>query len=245
MSESPTLDKESAADRMEKLHTTWRSDPSPRSMSALLDGISPDLDRSIQSAGGSPNAITRGTARRAAVQAIQKYDPKKIEPGAGKAQFRTFLNSQMQQLSRSMRQQKFVVNVPELSARRARELQGVAADIEARTGTYPSDSQLADHLHMHPKKIRALMASLSPEMVTSAAEPKAKEPTEESQLVQDMVYMSLPPSDQIVMQHGLGYGGSPVLSGKDIAKKIKKTPAAVSQSLSKIQGMLQQAHEVA
>ena len=118
---SEPLKEPTSAERMEKLHGTWRADPSPLNLSAVLDGVSPDLDRAIQSAGGSPNAITRGTARRAAIQAVQRYDPTKPGEGHGKAQFRTFLNSNLQQLSRTMRQQKFTVNVPELSARRARE----------------------------------------------------------------------------------------------------------------------------
>jgi DNA-directed RNA polymerase specialized sigma subunit len=230
---------QSMADKVEGLHASWRKEPTPQNLSKVMDGIGPDLDRAITSAGGQPGPLTRGTARRAAVQAAQRYQP------GGKAQFRTFLNSELQQLSRQMRQQRFVIDVPELSARRARELQGAAAEMESATGMYPSDAQLADKLHIPIKKIRSLMAATYPEMVTSNAEAPARNSQVISQLVQDMVYHSLPPGDQIIMQHAMGYGGSQVLSGKDVARKLKVTPATISQRLTKIQAMIQQAQEVA
>jgi DNA-directed RNA polymerase specialized sigma subunit len=237
---SPTNDNPmtmSAAEAAEGLHSRWVKDRSPKNMSDLLDHLQPDMDRAISSYGGNVNPVARGTARMLAIKAVKSYQPKE------KAQFRSWFNTQMQPLSRQMRDQKFTVKVPEAKARESFALRNALAELEAKNGLVPSEAELADQLHIPPKRIRALLAATTPEVVSENQSPDTE--PDETQYMQDLVYHSVSPADQLIMQHAFGYGGHPILSGKDLAKKLRVTPAAVSQRVAKLQSMLQQAQQVA
>ena len=162
---------------------------------------------------------------------------KSFKPSMG-AGIRTHVGSQLQQLSRKLRDSRFTVKVPELTARRSFELKNEVAQIEAETGFEPSIAQLADKMGISKKKVTQLWASGgSPEVLTEDTAPEE----DDRSFVHDMVYHSLPSRDQSIMQYLFGYGGSKILSGKDVAAKLKITPAAVSQRAAVIRAKLQEA----
>jgi hypothetical protein len=59
-----------------------------------------------------------------------------------------------------------------------------------------------------------------------------------------MVYDDLDPYHQQVMEHTLGMNGRRVASNADLAKKLGKSPGAISQAKARIQTFLDQGEEL-
>ena len=47
--------------------------------------------------------------------------------------------------------------------------------------------------------------------------------------VLETMYPSLTPSEQVILDHRLGYNGKPILSNSQVAAKLKISPGRVSQ----------------
>lgn len=217
----------------------WQKNPTPSNTRNVLDSMSGDIDRSIQSAGGQPSALTRGFAKNIVLGAMKSYQPDRG------AKFRSWAQTQLRSLVRPVRQSRFSIKIPELRAREASRVRSVIEELQAETGYEPSDSTISDKLGIPIDHVQRARGGPAPEVVGNEMFGAAKpdENTEESQLVKDMVYHSLGPRDQVIMEYATGYNGVKALPSVDIARKLKITPAAVSQHLAKIREMLIEAEE--
>lgn len=223
------------SDKMDPLDsgwTKWKTTGSQDDLNSLVSSFDKDIDYAISARGGEKESpVSRGTARRLVIDAVKSYNPKQG------TKIRTWVSTQLQQLGRKLRESRFTVKVPELAARRSFELKNEMARVEAETGFEPSVSDLADKLGISPSKISRLLASSTPEVLTEDTNVEE----DDKQFVHDMVYHSLPPKDKSIMQYLFGYGGSKLLPGKEVARRLKITPAAVSQRAAKIRAILQEA----
>ncbi|MFA5525222.1 MAG: sigma-70 domain-containing protein [Acholeplasmataceae bacterium] len=116
----------------------------------------------------------------------------------------------------------------------------IVAQLEADTGFEPADSDIADRLGISLKKVRQLRAGSVPEIINQGDNDVEEELTNEG-LLQDMVYADLDSRGKVIMEHLTGYNGAPVLPAKEIAKKLKISPAAVSQRLNTVRQLLAEA----
>ena len=57
------------------------------------------------------------------------------------------------------------------------------------------------------------------------------------------VYDELDPYHQSIMEYTLGLNGKPVLSNLEIAKKLNRTPGAISQAKKRIEEKLRQGQQ--
>lgn len=210
---------------------TWNRAKTPKHMNDVLQSMSGDIDRSIRTAGGQPSPLLRGHGRLAVVKAMSSFDPK-----AG-TQFRSWAQSQLRGLVRPVRASRFAVKIPELRAREASRIRNVIESRQAETGFEPSDAVIADQLGLPISRVSAVRGGEAPEVVSGEIFFK-EAPADDNGLIQDMVYYSLPPRDQTIMEYGLGYNNVKPMPSTEIAKKLKITPSAVSQRLSKIRKMM-------
>jgi RNA polymerase primary sigma factor len=176
-------------------------------------------------------------ANKYTAQAMRSFDP---EQGAN---FRSWNQTQLQRLSRPIRQSRFSVRVPDIRAREAARVKAMVDELEAELGQEPSDEQVADRLGVPLKRIKTDRRGTAPEVVTDDEEDGQSE-QDDSDLVREMVYHSLDPKDQLIMEYAFGYNGSETLPANRIANKLKVSPAAVSQRMSRIRKKLDEANEV-
>lgn len=217
-------------------YTAWTKSPTPQTLSAILDSLSDDMDRAILSAGGQPSPLTRGMARRIGVHAIHSYKPTEG------TKFRSWATTQFQRLNREIKGSKTVTKVPESRAYDAIMIRNAIADIEAETGYEPSDAVLSAKLGLPIDRIASIRKSSTPEVVKNDIGTADDDGTAREPIVMDMVYHSISPIDQIIFEYTYGYNNVPKLQATEIAKKLKITPSAVSQRLTKIKALIEEAH---
>ena len=223
-------------DNIGQFYEEWKRSPSQSRMLRVIDSMKPDMDRAIQSASAQPDSLNRGMAKSLVIDAMNSFDPK------GGTQFRTWANTQLRQLSRRLRNTRFAVRIPELRARESQRIRSAVAALEAELGFEPSDATLADRLGMSRARVQAIRKYAGPEQIVSeiGSEGVGGLPVNED-LVREVVYQSLGPRDQTIFEFVFGYNGVKPMSARDIAKKMKVTPAAISQRMAIIQRALKDA----
>jgi|TARA_R110000824_G_scaffold82768_4_gene207411 DNA-directed RNA polymerase sigma subunit (sigma70/sigma32) len=153
----------------------------------------------------------------------------------------------MKGLQRITKQQHEVVRAPERVLLDRFRLQGHEQELTDKLGREGTDAELADKSGFSLKRIKHIRG-WQPGMTSSQLE--AISPNlaggqfmgdEKSQSAWlEVVYDSLSPMDQKVMELSLGLHGRKPLSNKEIAKKLKRTPGAISQRKNNIQGIIRQ-----
>lgn len=223
-------------DNINQTFDTWTKSKTPGNMQQVISAMSGDMDRAIQTAGGQPSPLTRGFAKGAVIKAMQSFDP-----GAG-TQFRSWAQTQLRSLVRPVRQSRFTVKVPEIRARQSAQMRSMIDEIQAESGFEPSDAVIADKLGIPLSQVAKVRTGGAPEVVSGEIYTH-DEPADESGLVKDMVYYSLAPRDQAIMEYAFSYNDVKALPSVDIARKLKISPAAVSQRLAMIRRMMAEAEE--
>ena len=212
-------------------YDTWSRAKTPGNMSKLLGSMSGDIDRAIQTAGGKPSPLLRGTGKIAVVKAMNSFDPK------SGTQFRSWAQTQLRSLVRPVRASRFAVKIPELRARQAAKIRNIIDERQAESGLEPSDSEIADRLGIPMARVASARGGVAPEVVSGEIFSK-EDPVDDNGMIQDFVYYSLPKTDQTIMEYALGYNGVKTLPSTEIARKLKISPSAVSQRLTKIRQMI-------
>ena len=217
-------------------YETWRNSRTPGNMHAVLKVMAGDIDRAIQTAGGKPSPLTRGLAKNIVVEAVNTFDPK-----AG-TQFRSWTQSKLRSLVRPIRSTRFTVKIPEARARESARVRSYIDSIQSETGFEPSDEIIADALAIPMNRVNQARVGISPEVVGDEiwARPEAADNTA---LIHDMVYTDLDPISQTIFEYTFGYNGVKPEPSTEIARRLKISPSAVSQRLSKINTVMSEAEE--
>jgi len=155
----------------------------------------------------------------------------------------------MQGLKRINRQQSQVIRVPERVLQENQKLRAYQQELTDELGREPSDAELTDKLGFSMArltKIRKFQAG----MVTGQAD--ARDPLsggvasrlpgqhEAEDLWANIVYQELNAMDQQIMEWTGGMNGHKPLSNQEIAKRLGRSPGAITQRKAKIQQLLDQ-----
>ncbi|GIW89586.1 MAG: hypothetical protein KatS3mg109_0018 [Pirellulaceae bacterium] len=218
---------------------SWKKNKSEKTSAELMQSLSPYIDVAVRKWVGSDNPVARAKAEVMVLKAMDRYDP-------SKAQISTFIDRQTQPLNRWKARKNVGIALPREQVSGVVRLQEAEADFEAEFGRAPSIDELATRTGLNPTEIQRLYRLKFPVFAEQKSNSEEGMSFVDDQAVvssQDLwyrsVYHSLPPQDQVVMQHTLGLYGAPVLSNQAIAKKLKISPAAVSQRKSRIQRILE------
>lgn len=224
----------------------WQQNQTPEGNAAMLQAIDPVVQKGIKMYGNSsPLAASRG--RLLALDAMRKYDPKR-------SRLQSHLLNQMQGLRRISQQQQNVLRVPEQILLESQRLRKYHQELSDELGREPSDAELADHLGVPPKRLSKIRR-YQPGMSTGQLEdmdpqqggvasslPGARE--EAADLWLQIVHQDLNPLDQKILEFSLGMNGQPRLSNQEIARKLGRSPGAISQRKLRIQQLLDQEQEL-
>lgn len=226
-------------------YSAWQLDPTPEGNATMLKTINPIVQKGIKMYGGdSPLSASRG--RSLALEALRKYDPKR-------SRLQSHVLNHMQGLRRSNRQQQQIINVPERILQESQKLRDYSQEFTDELGREPSDSELSDKLGVSAERL-ASIRRYQPGMSTGQGNALSPEGGGDASVLpnshdaQDMwvrvVHQDLGVLDQQIMEHTLGLNGRPKLSNKELAKRLNRSPGAISQRKIKIQRLLDQEMEL-
>lgn len=220
---------------------SWQKDKTPEGNAAFLKAIDPVVQQGIQAYGGD-SPLIRSRARLLALDAAQKYDPKR-------SRFRSHMITNMQGLRRIARQQGQIVTAPERVVLESQRLNAATQELSDELGREPTDAELSDFMRVSIPRI-AKIRKYKPGFSTGQAESidpsfggmagKLPGDTSAEDLWLQVVHQDLNPMDQQILEMSLGMNGRRKLSNLEIAKALNRTPAAITQRKMKIQSLLDQ-----
>ena len=223
----------------------WQADQTPQGNAAFMKSIDPIVQKGIKMYGGD-SPLTASRARLMALEAARKYDPKR-------SRLQSHMLNQMQGLRRVSRQQHQVLRVPERVLLESNRLREYSQEIEDEMGREPTDAELSDRLGIslqRLKKIRQYQPGMSTGQAESA-DPMQGQPAsivpnqhENEEYWAQIVYMDIGPMDQKIMEWTLGMNGHKKLSNQEIAKKLNRSPGAITQRKMRIQKLMDQEQDL-
>jgi RNA polymerase primary sigma factor len=219
----------------EPAYTAWKKSPGPAETSALLDNLHPSIEGAVRTHTGNVDPLLLSRGRAMALRAVRSYDPRR-------SRLQTHIYNQLQGLKRVAGQQGQVVRVPERIALDRRHLDEHEASLAAELGREPSDAELADRSGVSLRRLRRVR-TYHPAAAEGAFGPEADLATDAPgrspwTTAHQMVYDDLAPMDQKIMEYTFGLGGRKPLANQEIARRLKRTPGAISQRKAVIQRLL-------
>jgi len=222
-------------DKLTEAYDLWKKSPSKENMGRVVREADSIINNAMTSySGGVP---VRSQAKVLVSNAVRKFDPNKG------TKLSTYLHTQLQPLQRVARKRVDIVRVPERTQMELEKLRTAEQEFIDTEGREPADSELSDQLGISLKRIKYLRQKETGTKAESLYEPESEEATRYSPGVSrktaeevwvDYVHHDLGPIDQKILEWRTGYNGKEILSNNEIARKLKMTPAAVSQRAGKI-----------
>lgn len=219
-------------------YDAWKADASPESTSRFLTAINPNIRRAVTAAvGPGDDAILTGRARRMALDAMPRYDP-------AKSKIDTFLHNQLRGLRRVQRDALAGVKSPERTVVAAYALRQAEDSYRNEHDSDPTDEDLMDNLGVNAKQLAKLRSFHAAVPEGSLVDRETGAPASVGVVSQardiwpDLVYAELDPYHKKIMEWTLGLNGRQPLSNQDIARKLGRSPGAISQAKARIQAKL-------
>ena len=199
----------------------------------LLKELEPTITKAVSAyAGGDPAYKTQ--ARILALEAVNSYDPSK---GAALS---THVYGNLRRLQRISAQRGNLTKIPENVSLERLQIQRAMREWVADTGEDPTTEQLATVTGLSRKRIDAVMNNkpVVPDSLIQTPEGESLVASNDSQKALDMynhaIYDEFDATDKKIYEWCTGYGKGEKLPNTEIARRLKISPAAVSQRLSKI-----------
>lgn len=229
-------------------YTTWQADRTPDGNARMLEAVRPVVETAVHNYVGKSNPLILSRARLMALEGLRSYDP-------SRGRLNAHLYSHLQGLRRVNREQTTILHVPERVALDRHGLESAGNELRAELGRAPTDSEIADRTGFSPRRL-ARVRSYAPAAAEGAFETTESGGVLGSTMVpggvadsrqalwRDVVYDELDAHHQKVMEYAFGLHGRRPLSNMDIAKKMGRSPGAISQAKRKIQLLLDEADEL-
>ena len=197
-----------------------------------LRNVDPTINKAINAyAAGDRSYLTQ--ARIYALDATKTYDPNKG------ASIDTHVYGQLRRLQRLSAQRGNLTRISENVAQERATVQRAIRELTADLGEDPTTEQIANKVGMSRKRVDALMnyKPVVPDSVAVSPEGDSLgeyEVDKALKLYDNVIYDELDDIDKKIYEWSTGYGKGEKLSGVEIAKRLKMSPAAVSKRYAKI-----------
>lgn len=219
----------------------WQKNPTPALTSEVLKRLQPTMDSAISTfAGGQRNLEIK--AAKLTLDALKSYNPDiGVEPS-------TYVFNNLRRLNRFGARRSNIIRQSEADALDNKRIRAAIATFQEDKDREPSMQELADLTGLSRKKLDRLMNGTAVVNESSTLTDKRKDTIAKNGLDDndyfEYVYASVGPVDQRIMDWISGKHGNPALSNNEIARRLKISPAAVSQRKSKLQTMLSEIREL-
>jgi DNA-directed RNA polymerase specialized sigma subunit len=225
-----------------QVFNTWKTSRNPQTTQQLLDVSMPAITKAVKyyTRGQDPVAISYG--KRLAIDALDRYDPKMSSLG-------TFINRQLQPMMRWQASRSKGVKIPDRIVAESADLYRANTELADILGRDPSIDELADHSGIPVSRIAKVRAATPLLMAGSTVVEKGEggDDADASDMAVErdtsmewanFIRHDLNETDKIILDHTIGLGGADILPNKQLAAKLKITPAAISQRKARIQLLL-------
>lgn len=232
-------------EKYQPAYDAWQADQSPAGNAAFLKAVDPIVQKGIKMY-GDDSPLTASQGRLAALDAVRKYDPKR-------SRLQSHMLTQMQSLRRTARKQQEVVRVPERVLLESQKLRTYSQELEDTLGREPTDAELSDKLGVSIPRLTKIR-QYQPGMSTGQAHAidpmqggiASKRPgnNDAENMWLQVVYQDLGSIDKKILEYSLGMNGHKKMSNQEIAKKLNRSSASISQRKVKIQKVLDQEQDL-
>ena len=237
---SPLKQVEKKKDRLINLILEWQQNPTRELTNQLLKEIKPILSAGIRTFGRGDNRLLP-RAKVIAIESLKKYNPTK-------GSVENFLFNYLRGLQRISKGYDAPVHIPERKLLEYMDISNAEAELADKLNRKPSLAELADYTGVSIERIKRLYSGRK--FTTEGAYQRETEEgqmagavavTQEEQnnrILLEQVYHDLDDVGRVIMEHSYGLFDKPILSGNELAKMLKISPAAVSLRRTSIQRMI-------
>lgn len=225
-------------------YTAWKKTPGPEMHAAMLNTLHPTIQGAIQTHIGQTNPLLVSKARKMTLDALKTYDPRR-------GRLKTHVYNHLLGLKRVHQQQSQILSVPQRTAIGQYHLKQAEQELSHELGREPTDAEIADKTGFSmPQlgRLRKLHAGISEGALTGEGGDILGGLTpahrEAASLWHQIVYDDLDPYHKKIMEHTLGMNGRPILPNHELARKLRRSPGAISQAKGRIQKMLDEEQEL-
>lgn len=212
------------------VYEKWKEKPGPATMTPLIKALDPVVRRSLSTHGYSddPNMIT--AARLHLSRGLQRFDP-------SKSNIETWATNELKRIPRIAQKQRNPVHVPERVSMDLHHIHGVELELRNKLGRVPTAQELADASGLSTTRIGKIRATYGVPTVTenmmndSTGAPRAlaAEGFDHDKLAMELIYGELLPIDQQIVDYTFGWHGQPKLTKTEMARRLKRSPANITQ----------------
>lgn len=212
------------ANDAENSYQAWRAKPSPATLSQVVKSLQPTIRYAMGSANAGDDPVVHAQALIYTADAVERYDP----ANPAKASLPTFVSSHLRQLTRTARQQKMPVKIPEKIQLDAYHLHRKTQEFLDQHNREPDVLELADFSGFPVKRIETVRRHQLTTPSESAGVGATYEPAYDREAL-EYIHTGADHVDRRILEFKTGYGGSPVLPPAEIAVKLRLTPSQLSR----------------
>lgn len=219
-------------------YAQWQVDRSPQSLARVVKDYEPMIRGTLSNIGAGQDPQLYSRARVLTAKAVETYNP---EYGAS---LPTWVSRQLMPLRRMKRETQSSIRIPEGIQLDAYKLSRAQEEYMDEHDREPDLLELSDRTGLSVqriKKVREKNVSVPSDAAISgvggdddkAFNPAHSEPdwtTEAS----DYVYHEVDYLDRKIMEHLMGYAGSEVMQGKDLADQLGISASQVSRRAARL-----------
>lgn len=229
---------------------TYLAAPSPQTLSPLVSALKPQMSRTVRKHIGADDSLAMGKAKSLLVKSLPRYDSRK-------ASIETFVDRQLQPLIRWHSQRSRKIRLPHRMQIDAAKISQAIRDIEDEYGHPATTYQIADHTGLAVRRIEqvrkadkavvdgsSLVDSVGGESTTTFDELATADDPRATQSWLKIVHADLGRIDQLILEHTAGLDGATIWSNKELARRLKLSPGAISQRKARIQALIDQEFEL-
>jgi len=220
-------------DDVEKI-LEWQKTRDPKLYTELTMRYKPIVQSVVNkysTVGVAPSTL-RAQATSQMIRAFNSYDPNKG------AQPSTHIWNNLQKVQRIAADSQLSGHIPEHRNLKRSTFTIVKQNLEDRLGYEPNTEQIADELGWNRKEAARMQHELHGETTASQAEfdfyGNSTTSEHPDKALVDYLYHELDGKDKLIFEHTFGYAGKPVLSNKEIAKKLKTNEMFVHRSKKRL-----------
>lgn len=209
----------------------WQTTRAPADLAKAVDHLHPKIAAHLHRYGLGSDPLADGHARVLAAKALSSYDP------SSGASLDTWLDRNMQPLSRFKRLRSTAVKVPEKIQLDNYKLTQAALDFEEKHGREPELDELADHAGM-PKarvhQVRTTFRKMSGEAAFEGNLPSNQQ-IDFMPEAMEAVWEDSDKIDRLILEMKAGYGGKyPPMPPKEVAARLGLSPVQLSRRSERI-----------
>lgn len=209
----------------EASYSEWTKNPSKENMNKLIRTFGKLVNSEIGRYQGTLDRnLLYNFSKKFVADAVRSYNPKT------KNQLSTHIVNQLQRLHRLNYRNVQGLRAPEDVQSKLVDYQQAGDFLRSTSGIEPTDNEIAIQMGVSPNQLHNMKKFMKYEQGAGDMNigTMFTETSKEEEAL-DLVYHDLPDYQKKILEFKTGYNGSPILSGKAIAKKLNISPVRVTQ----------------